>query len=624
MAASYNSLLRTLCAFLLFSSLARFYCHRRPIFKDLNYCHQAGLRSLDHPTPDNFKCFYINVSFHFKRRPPSDKLSLPISKIAKHGLITLALPRPFFDIDLTVYMDVHSNPGPDLENSSFHRPTFSDRDLHITATSERVNYSRQQLLDLRARSKLQPDLYQFLKFQGILRTRRTRAGKSMKQSCGFHRISPLWKVRKPSIVKFTAGANLNNLVTIKRHPLSSTSANSLNFCLLNARSINNKTLQIKDYVVDKKIDIFALTETWLKPDDCSDYIIRDISPTGYAFVHTPRPDGNGGGVGLLYRKNLKMEQIKSDPCKSFEFKELLLHSSASIIRIIIIYRPPISAKNGLTHVAFFDDFSSLLERLVSSPDHLLLAGDFNFHVNNSSDNTANKFLDLLNCFNLEVSNVCTPTHKSNNVLDLLITRSGEATVLNLSVNDPVISDHFAVHCNLAIKRPPKAKLPSHHVNCAPLIQTIYGVIFVPPPYTTHRRTKLRTSAISMTRFYLQSWINMHLCAQGSSPYGLMLLGIVRKSENKNQPAASLRGAGDAPNLNQTIDTMQINALLFGISFSSQKWVTTLISFRRLAKTTKPCFVQLTVSSTGKQRKASQPAPRLRISLTHLSPFLKIK
>ena len=110
--------------------------------------------------------------------------------------------------------------------------------------------------------------------------------------------------------------------------------------------------------------------------------------------------------------------------------------------------------------------------------------------------------------------------------------------------------------------------PSHHVNCAPLIQTIYGVIFVPPPYTTHRRTKLRTSAISTTRFYLQSWINMHLCAQGSSPYDLMLLGIVRKSENKNQPAASLKGAGDAPNLNQTIDTMQINALLFGISFST--------------------------------------------------------
>lgn len=94
-----------------------------------------------------------------------------------------------------------------------------------------------------------------------------------------------------------------------------------------------------------------------------------------------------------------MKHIKSDACKSFEFKELLLHSSASIVRIIIIFRSPISARNGLTHAAFFDDFSSLLEKLVSSPGYLLLAGDFNFHVNDSSDNTTNKFLDLLNCFN---------------------------------------------------------------------------------------------------------------------------------------------------------------------------------------------------------------------------------
>ena len=153
---------------------------------------------------------------------------------------------------------------------------------------------------------------------------------------------------------------------------------------------------------------------------------------------------------------------------------------------------------------FFDNFPSLLERLVSSPGYFLLAGDFNFYVNDPSDNTANMFLDLLNCFNLEIRNVYPPTHKNNNVLDLIITRSGEATVLNLSVNDTVISDHFAVHYTLAIKRQPKLSLPSHHVKCAPLIQTIYGVTFVPLSYTTHRLRKLRSSATSMIRFYLQS------------------------------------------------------------------------------------------------------------------------
>lgn len=110
MAAGYNSLLRTLCTFLLFSSLACFYCQQKSIFKDLKYSRLlAGFWSLVHPTPDNFKCFYFNVRLHFKRRPPrfiTDKLSLPISKTTRHGLITLALPRSFFGIDLIVCMDV--------------------------------------------------------------------------------------------------------------------------------------------------------------------------------------------------------------------------------------------------------------------------------------------------------------------------------------------------------------------------------------------------------------------------------------------------------------------------------------------------------------------------------------
>ena len=70
--------------------------------------------------------------------------------------------------------------------------------------------------------------------------------------------------------------------------------------------------------------------------------------------------------------------------------------------------------------------------------------------------------------------------------------------------------------------------------------------------------------------------------------------------------------------------MQINAPSFGISFSSQKWTTTQIVFRRVARTTKPCFIQSTASFTRKQRKVSQLALRLKISLIRLLPFSKIK
>ena len=117
---------------------------------------------------------------------------------------------------------------------------------------------------------------------------------------------------------------------------------------------------------------------------------------------------------------------------------------------------------------------------------------------------------------------------------------------------------------------------------------------------------------------------MHLCAQGSSLCDLMLLGAARKSKNRNQSAASLKSADDTSNLNQTIDPMQINPLLFGTPFSGQKWTTAQILFPRLARTTKPCFAQSTASFTRKQRKVSQPAPRLKILLIHSSSFSKIK
>ena len=140
---------------------------------------------------------------------------------------------------------------------------------------------------------------------------------------------------------------------VKRQSQNLSTEKTLNFCLLNARSINNKSLQIKDYVVDRDIDILAVTETWLKVDECCNYITRDITATRYTFIHSPRLNRIGGGVGMLYRTNLKVQQLNSDSYKSFEFKELLLHSDNCITRIIIVYRPPISVKNGLRHAAFF-------------------------------------------------------------------------------------------------------------------------------------------------------------------------------------------------------------------------------------------------------------------------------
>ena len=133
-----------------------------------------------------------------------------------------------------------------------------------------------------------------------------------------------------------------------------------------------------------------------------------------------------------------MERLKNAVFKSFEFMESLLNTTSCVLRIILVYRPPGSTQNGSTMALFFDEISNMLERLVSLPGKLLVTVTSTILLTN----TPRQFFDLLNCFNLHVLNTNSPTHKNNNILDLIILRTDEVTALNPSINDPVISDTY--------------------------------------------------------------------------------------------------------------------------------------------------------------------------------------
>ena len=147
---------------------------------------------------------------------------------------------------------------------------------------------------------------------------------------------------------------------------------------------------------------------------------------------------------------MKIELLKTpQPYKSFELMELLLHSFTPKTNMMIIYRPRSLSNNQLTPSLFFDEFSQLLKRSVSSPGQLLLCGDFNFHEEDPSDHNTRKFLDVYNDHS--------STHKDNHKLDLVIGRSDENLIADFHVHDPIISDHFAIHCKLNSDRPPNPK-----------------------------------------------------------------------------------------------------------------------------------------------------------------------
>lgn len=71
-------------------------------------------------------------------------------------------------------------------------------------------------------------------------------------------------------------------------------------------------------------------------------------------------------------------------------------------------------------VSFLNEFSSYMESIILSKDHLLILGDFNIHVDVPTDAYTVKFMDLLESVGLE-QHVRGPTHTHGHILDLVIT-----------------------------------------------------------------------------------------------------------------------------------------------------------------------------------------------------------
>ena len=98
-----------------------------------------------------------------------------------------------------------------------------------------------------------------------------------------------------------------------------------------------------------------------------------------------------------------------------------------------------------------DDFPCFLADAVMTSGQLLIIGDFNIHVNSES-RESKQFTSLLHTYNL-TQHAISPTYRCGRVLDLVITKTDARTISDVSVTDPMISDHSAVIITLPTSRP---------------------------------------------------------------------------------------------------------------------------------------------------------------------------
>ena len=232
----------------------------------------------------------------------------------------------------------------------------------------------------------------------------------------------------------------------------------LNICLVNTQSARNKTDDIVQYITEKDIDVCVITETWLNSHD--EVKTGDLTPAGYKLEQVVRDGRQGGGIAIILKSTCKIKKLTPVAVTdSLECMEVILTVGNGHLRLVVVYRPP-RPDPSLDHCVplsvFFDEFTTIMEPHLTAPGHLIVLGDFNFHMDILSDPVTKRFQSILQSMDLH-QHVQEPTHISGHILDLVLTRSSDINfVQNLNV-DMKMSDHFTILFKVKVGKPPPEK-----------------------------------------------------------------------------------------------------------------------------------------------------------------------
>ena len=264
-------------------------------------------------------------------------------------------------------------------------------------------------------------------------------------------ITTVMNIFKPQRQSRSRSVHASNLITVRRESLFSKPRN-INFTVWNARSVDGKLQSVSDSIIENNTDVFAVTETWFKESDNNIAARLTSSLSGYNIHQVPRVKQRGGGIAVITRSTLKFTQNKTLTFKFFEIMDCNLNFLSSVVRFIVVYRPPKCTIND-----FLSEFSTFLETVICSAGRLIIVGDFNIHVDNPADPNAERFSDFLHSIGLS-QHMIGPTHTKGHTLDLIITRSADHCIYDIESDWCLPSDHAALHFSSIFTRPQPRKL----------------------------------------------------------------------------------------------------------------------------------------------------------------------
>ena len=234
----------------------------------------------------------------------------------------------------------------------------------------------------------------------------------------------------------TKGVNTNNLINIKSVPCIDHKF-PVNIFTVNARSLLNKSIDIRNFICENKCSFGIITETWL--NDESNWHLCDLNTNGFKLDPIHRRKSKGGGLALVYNDSCSVQRLKWPRIKCMELGLWKVIQCNIATTVLGIYRPPYTNKNKVTDNQFVDEFLEVLADILPRHDNLVILGDLNVHWNNFDNPTINSLENSLTAIGLK-QHVQEYTHKDGNILDVIITSDNIKYEHKYSVKD-FLSDH---------------------------------------------------------------------------------------------------------------------------------------------------------------------------------------
>ncbi|ESO08390.1 hypothetical protein HELRODRAFT_169215 [Helobdella robusta] len=228
--------------------------------------------------------------------------------------------------------------------------------------------------------------------------------------------------------------------------------------LLNVRSLSNKSVVIYDALLHNKIDVIVLTETWHRASN--DDSVKSALPLGYGYVDAVREfDPAHGGLIVMVKDVYSLRRLDIPKLTSFECLCVQISMANTPVILMAIYRPGSKGADKL----FFDELSHVVERLIVNNVPLLIAGDFNIHLEDADDLNARRMEDFFATFDM-IRFVHGPTHVKNGTLDFVAATSSYE-ITDVTVGTPgEFSDHALITCLLPMQKI-KPKMVTKLVRC---------------------------------------------------------------------------------------------------------------------------------------------------------------